>query len=69
MSPAGSRNDPAQVANAPEYGVHDLAVGPGLPGGFTPAVRHRTLPPEVDNYVVHPVLARSVGLVSVRAST
>jgi hypothetical protein len=28
-----------------------------------------TLPPEVDNYVVHPVLARSVGLTSVRAGT
>ena len=26
-----------------------------------------TLPPEVDQYVVHPVLARSVGLLSVQA--
>jgi hypothetical protein len=32
-------------------------------------VEEFTLPPEVDNYVVHPVLARSVGLISVRAST
>ena len=29
-------------------------------------VEEFTLPPEVDNYVVHPVLARSVGLTSVR---
>jgi hypothetical protein len=32
-------------------------------------VEEFTLPPEVDNYVVHPVLARSVGLISVRATT
>jgi hypothetical protein len=32
-------------------------------------VEEFTLPPAVDNYVVHPVLARSVGLTSVRATT
>jgi hypothetical protein len=31
-------------------------------------VEEFTLPPEVDNYVVHPVLARSVGLSSVRTA-
>jgi hypothetical protein len=32
-------------------------------------VEEFTLPPEVDNYVVHPVLARSVGLTSVRTAS
>jgi hypothetical protein len=32
-------------------------------------VEEFTLPPQVDNYVVHPVLARSVGLTSVRTAS
>ena len=80
--PAGRPGRPREIANPYFESATDIASvlwQNGLLGYLDERGARRfyslgdieefSLPPEVDNYVIHPCLARSVGLTSVRSTT